>query len=138
MNPHERYRNSVKESLKNEINNIAMDLAIKREASYLSPKLMSPKTIRDQFNSTYNRSNSNWKSPKVESIERNFNEGSRFFSCKEGREHGLKFVSKPLADCNLQELKEEARRAEEADRIKEMQSTLLNDFYTYQPSSTSK
>jgi hypothetical protein len=70
-----------------------MDLAIKREASYLSPNMMSPKNIRDQFNSTYNRTNSNWASPKIESIERSFNEGARFFSNgKEGREHGLKFV----------------------------------------------
>lgn len=93
MNPHEKYRRSVKDGLKEEINNIAMDLAIKREASYLSPNMMSPKNIRDQFNSTYNRTNSNWASPKIESIERSFNEGARFFSNgKEGREHGLKFV----------------------------------------------
>ena len=32
LNPHERYRKSVKEDLKNEINNIALELAIKREA----------------------------------------------------------------------------------------------------------
>jgi hypothetical protein len=50
MNPHEKYRRSVKDGLKNEINNIALDLAIKREASYLSPKMMSPNAIRTEFN----------------------------------------------------------------------------------------
>ena len=85
-------KNESKNGLKNEINNIALDLAIKRETSIMSPKpewgghlpmspkMMSPSSIRDHFNSTYNRSNSNWKSPKVESLERNFNEGARFFS----------------------------------------------------------
>tara|TARA_B110000285_G_scaffold232216_1_gene302748 strand:+ start:329 stop:592 length:264 start_codon:yes stop_codon:yes gene_type:complete len=54
LNPHESYRQSVKNGLKNEINNIALDLAIKRETSYMSPKnewnsskMMSPLSIRD-------------------------------------------------------------------------------------------
>jgi len=29
---------------------------------------------------TYNRSNSNWKAPNIEALERGFNEGARFYT----------------------------------------------------------
>lgn len=46
---------------------------------------------------TYNRSNSNWRVPAVEAIERNFYETSRFYSHgKEGRTHGVKLVPPPF------------------------------------------
>jgi len=41
-------------------------------------------------------------------------------------------VSPPLAEATLEQLREEAAQA---DKVKEMQNTLLNDFYTYEPSS---
>ncbi len=104
MNPHEKYRHMIKESLKHEINNIVLDLALKREkeafmnSPFLSPTSKHSKTF---YKTTYggSKQNSNWKSPCVESIERNFNENSRFYTnFKEGRKHGLKFVPKPVTD----------------------------------------
>lgn len=91
------YKKHVKESLKREINNIATDLAVRREASFKSP-FLSPKKYLDTDMTTYNRSNSNWRVPAIEAIERNFNETSRFFgTSKEERTHGLKLVPPPLA-----------------------------------------
>lgn len=63
----------IKDSLKQEINNIALDLALKREASLMYK-------TRDPMNSTYHASNKTWKSPTIEGVERSFNEGSRYFT----------------------------------------------------------
>lgn len=91
------YKKHVKESLKREINNIATDLAVKREASFKSP-FMSPKKYIENEMTTYNRSNSNWRVPAIEAIERNFHESSRYFNnFKEERQHGVKLVPPPLA-----------------------------------------
>jgi len=47
---------------------------------------------------TYNRSNSNWKTPHVEAVERNFNETVRFFAnFEEQRMHGVKYVPQPIS-----------------------------------------
>ena len=97
---HASYKKHVKESLKREINNIATDLALKREASFKSPfaSPSNPKKYLDNEMTTYNRSNSNWRVPAIEAIERNFNESSRYFTnYKEERTHGLKLVPPPLA-----------------------------------------
>jgi hypothetical protein len=102
----------IKESLKHEINNIVLDLALKKEKkAFLNSPFASP-AHKDQFrtfSTTYNKINSTWRSPTIESIERNFNENSRFYSnFKEGRRHGVKFVPKPTSD-NLQQLIEEEK-----------------------------
>jgi len=66
---------------------------------------------------TYNRSNSNWRVPAVEAIERNFGESSRFYSNgKEGRTHGLKLVPPPLAS-SVNQLLEEQKYSSQAKQI---------------------
>lgn len=58
---------------------------------------------------TYNRSNSNWRVPAVEAIERNFYETSRFYSHgKEGRTHGVKLVPPPFGS-SVDQLIEETK-----------------------------
>mmetsp|Transcript_39718 Transcript_39718/g.60876 ORF Transcript_39718/g.60876 Transcript_39718/m.60876 type:complete len:162 (-) Transcript_39718:1426-1911(-) len=43
MNPHEKYRHMIKESLKHEINNIVVDLALKREKdAFMNSPFLSP------------------------------------------------------------------------------------------------
>ena len=97
--------------MKREINNIATDLAIKREAEF-NNTFMSPKKYMDTEMTTYNRSNSNWRVPAVEAIERNFIETSRFYSSgKEGRTHGVKLVPPPLAS-SVNQLIEEKKYSE--------------------------
>lgn len=90
------FKKHVKESLKQEINNIATDLALKRENSaYCTPQ--TKKFLNDEM-TTYNRNNSNWRVPAIESVERAFNESSRYYTTKvDERVHGLKLVPPPLA-----------------------------------------
>ena len=103
----------MKDSLKMEINNIATDLAIKREAEYKN-NFLSPKKYMDTEMTTYNRSNSNWRVPAIEAIERNFHETSRFFSSgKEGRTHGVKLVPPPVAE-SVNQLIEEKKYSDQA------------------------
>ena len=105
MNPHEKYRHFVKENLKTEINNIIVDLALKREKQTLmnmSNQFQTPSTLMDPnmtLNSTNNAMNKTWRSPTLESTERSFNEYARYYTnFKDKRTHGLKFVPKPVAD----------------------------------------
>ena len=58
----------------------------------------------NQQNSAYstNVNSNHWKLPLVESLERNFNESSRFYALfPEQKRHGLKRVPPPVAE-NLQ------------------------------------
>ena len=92
------FKKHVKDSLNREINNIATDLAVKRDVELKASAFLSPKKYINSELTTYNRSNSNWRVPAVEAIERNFHESSRFYSNgKEGRTHGVKLVPPPLA-----------------------------------------
>lgn len=105
------FKKHVKDSLKREINNIATDLAVKREADFKAT-FLSPKKYVDTELTTYNRSNSNWRVPAVEAIERNFHETARYFSNgKEGRTHGVKLVPPPLAS-SVNQLIEEKKYSE--------------------------
>ena len=138
MNPHEKYRHMIKESLKHEINNIVLDLALKKEKkAFFNSPFSSPqgKDLYKTFNSTYNKMNTTWRSPTIESIERNFNENSRFYSnFKEGRRHGVKFVPKPVTD-NIQSLLEEERYEQQK---KEIQNAILEDQQSYRSSKYSR
>jgi hypothetical protein len=89
MNPHEKYRTMIKDNLRQEINNIALDLALKRESALI-------RNNRDQMNSTYHGSLTSWRSPHIEAVERSFNEGSRFFSHK--KNHGVRYIVPPKAE----------------------------------------
>ena len=73
MNPHEKYRTMIKDNLRHEINNIAIDLALKRETALF-------RNNKDKMNSTYHATNTSWRSPNIEDVERTFKEGARFFS----------------------------------------------------------
>lgn len=85
--------------MKAEINNIATDLALKREASFKSPPPVA-KYLNDEM-TTYNRSNSNWRVPQIEAIERNLLESSRFFLTeKNERKYGVKLVPPPHGTVN--------------------------------------
>ena len=69
---------------------------------------MSPKKYIESELTTYNRSNSNWRVPATEAIERNFGETSRFFTTtKEERTHGVKMV--PIPNGTVQQLLEEKK-----------------------------
>ena len=73
MYPHEKYRTMIKDNLRHEINNIAIDLALKRETALF-------RNNKDKMNSTYHATNTSWRSPNIEAMERTFKEGARFFS----------------------------------------------------------
>ena len=60
---------------------------------------------------TYNRSNSNWRVPSIEALERNFHESSRFYGGKEDRHQGLKRVPGPSPHGTVLELQEENKYA---------------------------
>jgi hypothetical protein len=96
MNPHDTFKNNVKDILKQEINNIATDLALKRGTSSNFGTPRAKKNFGFNEVTQYNRSNSNWKVPVIESLERGFNEGARFYNpFKEQRVHGIKYVPLP-------------------------------------------
>jgi hypothetical protein len=90
MNPHEKYRTMIKDNLRHEINNIAIDLALKRETS------MFRNNKEGKMNSTYHATNTSWKTPQIEVLERNFNEGSRFFDTK--KTIGTRYIVPPKAE----------------------------------------
>lgn len=79
----------IKDNLRHEINNIALDLALKREASSLIKS-------RDKMNSTYHATSKSWRSPHIEAVERSFNEGSRFFANQ--KQHGVRYIVPPKAE----------------------------------------
>jgi len=89
MNPHEKYRTMIKDNLRHEINNIAIDLALKRETAMF-------RNNKDKMNSTYHATNTSWKSPNIEAVERTFKEGSRFFSSH--KTVGTRYIVPPKAE----------------------------------------
>lgn len=112
MNPHEKYRRNVKENLKREINNIAVDLAIKRDEEIMKRtkdhqgSFLSPNNRLNRL-TTYSDTQTAFKTPKIEAMERSFNEGSRYFNTfKEQRIHGVKLVPPPVSE-NLKAFEEE-------------------------------
>ena len=67
----------------------------------------------DANNMTYNpdtkKMNGSWKVPEVESMNRQFNETSRYFNTQPyQRKHGLKYVPPPVAE-NVQQLVQEQK-----------------------------
>jgi len=80
-----------KDLLKDEINNIALKLVKVREAK---------NTMR--YNPDSGQLEGSWRVPEVESMNRKYNEGTRFFGIDpKNRQVGLKFVPPPVAE-NLQ------------------------------------
>lgn len=66
MNPHEKYRRMVKDSLKHEINNIALGIAIKNEEQYKNSSYLSPvQGMRSGRKTTYGNENNraSWRTP---------------------------------------------------------------------------
>ena len=125
MNPHEKYRTMIKDNLRHEINNIAIDLALKRETSNYRNK--------DKMNSTYHATNTSWKSPHIEAVERNFNETSRFFNTH--KTQGTRYIVPPKAEY-LAQLQEEQNFHD--DKAKSIKNTLLSDTYSYKSKSKGK
>lgn len=120
MNPHEKYRTMIKDNLRHEINNIALDLALKRETALYRNK--------DKMNSTYHATNMTWKSPSIEGLEKNFKENYRFFSSH--KELGTRYIVPPKAEY-LSQLKEEKKFYDDIDKAKTIKNTLLSDTYSY-------
>ena len=108
MAPHSNYKLKVKEQLRNEINNQALQLQREREKRKQTPR--------------------NWFKPaSIEAMERNFNESTRYYNLfPEKREHGLKFIPPPKQE-NIQQYHEHEEFAKSRNK---MESTLLNDNYS--------
>lgn len=119
----------IKDSLRQEINSIALDMALKQEANLMFKK-------KGNFNSTSYSDKKDWRTPHIEALERNFNESSRYFSTnyKEQRTQGVKFLPPPKAE-NINQLREEETFYE---KKKAMNNTLLSDNYSYRSHSKSR
>lgn len=71
------------------------------------------KAREDAQNMTYSsdakKMTGNWKVPEVESMNRTFNEGSRYYDIQPyQRKHGLRYVPPPVAE-NVQQLVQEQK-----------------------------
>ena len=61
------------------------------------------------YNSDIKKMTGNWKVPEVESMNRTFNEGSRYYDIQPyQRKHGLRYVPPPVAE-NVQQLVQEQK-----------------------------
>ena len=85
------HNNMKKELLKDEINNIALQIVKNRENK--STMMFNPQQAKFE---------PNWKAPEPEPMGRRYDEGARFFSINP-RMHGVKHVPAPVAE-NLYEL----------------------------------
>ena len=105
----------TKERIRSEFNSDIWELALKREAEIRARKrqeaqgseggIVTPAT--GGFDEGFS-----WKLREVEQVTRNFKENARFFvTTKNRRDHGLKFVPKPVTD-TVTELIEEQKATE--------------------------